>query len=122
MMGWGDSGVPQPEPGGGNIPRNGLKAALPQQFRTLIKALTGRGPVAVSPKRRKKTEALGGFRSAAAALFRRILRTPLWGVIDSHWETFTWLRIWDHNGPGDMHGYENSTSAEDHHSGLFPRL
>jgi hypothetical protein len=50
--------------------------------------------------------------AAARALFRRLVRRTGIDVRDSHWDAFTWLRIWDYNDPACMHLYEHSVHGE----------
>jgi hypothetical protein len=75
------------------------------------------------PRRQKGGDTTRGFLAAAGALFRRLVSRTVGDLLDSRWDAFAWLRIWDYNDPACMHLYEHSVRGEQQFDDrLFPRL
>jgi hypothetical protein len=101
-----------------------LGEALQRQFRAIMNALT-RPTLAPEPKtrRRKGGDTTRGFMATAGALFRRLVRRTGADILDSHWDAFTWLRIWDYNDLAYRHLYEHSVEEnQQFNDKLFPHL
>ena len=98
---------------------SGFGEAVRRQFRAIMSALTRPAP---EPKtrHRKTGDTDRGFTAAARAVFRRLRRRPVFHVPDPHWDTFTWLRIWDYHDPACMHLYVDLPATNDT-PGTFPR-
>lgn len=109
-------------PGENHRPSNSrstsFAAALRQQFRELVKALTQ--PTS-SPKAQTKSRSTGetgrAFRLAAPRMTRRIsVQSVMSQVADFAWDTLNWLHLWDDNDR--MHttvcGDDFIQSSDDH--------
>jgi hypothetical protein len=109
---------PAPE---GKSPRPGSR--IRQEFRRLVRLLTGRGPE-LQPKarRRRSGETSRSFVAAARTLFRRASEHPILGLFSPHWDAFTWLRIWDHNDDAHIRSYAASDQEPQHRSDLSPHI
>jgi hypothetical protein len=94
-----------------------------QEFRRLIKLLTGRPPE-LSPKarRRKNGETSWGVVAAAKALLQRVTGFSAFESQKANWDAFTWLRIWDYHDPTGIRSYDASDAGTKDPSDLSPRL
>jgi hypothetical protein len=99
------------------------ESRIRQEFRRLVRLLTGRGPEPQPrPRRRRRGETSRTFVSAARTLFRRVSENPILGFLSPQWDAFTWLRIWDHNDPASTQLYAASDQEPQHRSDLSPRI
>ena len=94
----------------------GFREALRRQFRAIMRAITRPALEPESAARRRKSgDTTRSFGAAAGTLFRRLVRRHA-DVQHSHWDTFTWLRIWDHDDGACVPLYEDSARAEQQHT------
>ena len=100
MMSRGDGAIPRLEPGRAESRSRSHRDTLCQQFRAVMKALTGSisEPDPKTRARRQGEGAAQGFRAAAIGIFRR-LTDLLPSHFGTHWEPFTWLRLWEYGDP-----------------------
>jgi hypothetical protein len=100
-----------------------LGSRIRQEFRRLVRLLTGRGPEPQPrPRRRRSGETSRSFVVAARTLFRRVSEDPILGFLSPRWDAFTWLRIWDHSDPATIRSYAASDQEPQHGSDLSPRI
>jgi hypothetical protein len=95
-----------------------LAARLREQFRALVKQLTAKDSAPCPTSRRRRREGMGGgFRKVALGLLRSVARIPPLHFLDPTWEPFTWLRLWECNGPSDTNFQQDHfTSTLTNHS------
>jgi MobA/VirD2-like, nuclease domain len=100
-----------------------LGSRIRQEFRRLVRLLTGRGPeLQPKPRRRRSGEKSGTFVAAARTLFRRASEHTILGFLTPQWDAFTWLRIWDHSNHASIRSYAASDQEPQHGSDLSPRI
>jgi hypothetical protein len=83
---------------------------LKRQFRAAVKHLIGKEPAPRPSSRRQREDKGGGFMAVAVSLLRRARQIPPFHLLDPSWEPFTWLRLWEYNGPASMDLHQDSAA------------
>jgi hypothetical protein len=100
----------------------GLAVALKRQFRAVVQAIVKRAPSPDShARRRRRSETVGSFRSAARSILRPIIRLP--GVSQTIAflnDTLPWLHLWEWNEVAGQDLREEPGGREGNHLSPHP--